>query len=339
MEIVYASDDKFAWIMGVSILSLMNNNQNVDNICFHVLDGGINKDNQEKLISMIKKYGRECVFYPVYDIVEAEMKGQKTSRGSISMFSRLFIGKILPENLKKVLYLDCDTIILNNINEFWNTDFEDNIVVAVNDCFSDMHRKWIDIRKNDVYFNSGVILIDMSRWHQFDTEEKINEAKKYFSELPYGDQCLLNTVLSQKTKIIHPKYNCLPYPWGVSYPLLLKLRKPSFYYTEKEFYEAATSPVIVHFATFFLSPRPWESKCIPNEFYEKWRYYWSISPWKYHPLCLRKRKLRKVFVIIYHLLPTPLSVSIAGLLHSKIIPLMGIWKRRKLVYKSIQIHY
>jgi lipopolysaccharide biosynthesis glycosyltransferase len=335
MDIVYASDDKFVWIMGVSMLSLMDNNQSVDNICFHVLDDAINKENQEKLVSLIKKYGRECIFYPVHDIVESIMKGQKASRGSTSMFSRLFIGKILPANLKKALYLDCDTIVLENLHELWNSDFEDNILIAVNDCFSKMHRKWIYLRENDVYFNSGVMLIDMNQWHEFDVETKISETIKYYSELPYGDQCLLNTVLSSKTKIAHPKYNCLPFPWALSYPLLLKLRKPSLYYTREEFHEAATLPAIVHFATFFLSPRPWMTQCILNSFHEKWRYYWNISPWASHPLWSENRRIQKMFVTIYHLLPTFLSIPIAGLLHSQIIPLIGICKRRKFAREKI----
>jgi lipopolysaccharide biosynthesis glycosyltransferase len=336
MEIVYASDDKFAWIMGVSMLSLMDNNQSIDSIRFHVLDDGINEENLENLTSIVKKYGRECVFYQIHDTVEAVMKGKKTPRGSISMFSRLFVGNILPGDLKKVLYIDCDTIVLGNLTEFWNIDFEDNILIAVNDCFSKLHRKWIYLREDDAYFNSGVMLIDMNRWRNFNTEVKIIEAIKCFSELPYGDQCLLNTVLSHKTKITHPKYNCLPYPWGVSYQLLLKLRRPSFYYTQTEFNEASISPVIVHFATFFLSPRPWTNGWIQNSFHEKWRYYLSISPWKSHKLLPESRKLRRVFIIIYHLLPTTLSVSITGLLHAHIVPLTGILKRRKFSWKNIQ---
>jgi lipopolysaccharide/colanic/teichoic acid biosynthesis glycosyltransferase len=164
---------------------------------------------------------------------------------------------------------------------------------------------------------------------------KIIEAIKCFSELPYGDQCLLNTVLSHKTKITHPKYNCLPYLWEVSYPVLLKLRRPGFYYTQTEFSEAAISPVIVHFATFFLSPRPWTSECIPNSFHEKWKYYMNISPWESHPLLPESRKLGKIFTKIYHLLPAPLSVLITGILHAYIMPLTGILKRRKFTREVI----
>jgi lipopolysaccharide biosynthesis glycosyltransferase len=330
MEIVYSCDDRFAWIMGVSMLSLMENNREIDSIRFHILDGGISDESKQKINLMLNSYGRDCTFYPIYDIVESTITNQKLSRGSYSMFSRIFIGKIFPEHLTRVLYLDCDTLVLGTLDELWGIDIEDNIVAAVNDCFSVMHRKLIGLQKTDVYFNSGVLLINMLQWRKFDVEEKICHVLAQSSNLPYPDQCALNMVLATRTKLVHPKYNCLPYPFKLSYPLLLKLRKPSFYYSEAVFNEAAVSPVIVHFATFFLFPRPWISGTSRNKYHEKWRYYWSISRWRSHCLWPDNRKfLYKVLMSVFHLLPQLVSVSIAGFLHAWLIPLIGILNRRK----------
>ena len=43
-------------------------------------------------------------------------------RGSLSQYARLFISSVLPENLEKVLYLDCDIIIRQSLDELWNLD-------------------------------------------------------------------------------------------------------------------------------------------------------------------------------------------------------------------------
>jgi lipopolysaccharide/colanic/teichoic acid biosynthesis glycosyltransferase/lipopolysaccharide biosynthesis glycosyltransferase len=329
MDIVYSCDDRFVWIMGVSMLSLVENNREVGDICFHVLDGGISSENRKKIILMIDSYGRSCHFYQVHRLVETTITNQKLSRGSYSMFSRLFINQVLSDHLKKILYLDCDTLVLSNLKDFWAIDMEDNVLVAVNDCVSEMHRKQIGLQKEDIYFNSGVLLIDMVRWRKFDIERDIRRALDNFTNLPYPDQCALNIVLSKRTKIIHPKYNILPYIGGFSYVDLLNLRKPSFYYTEQEFYEAVTSPVIVHFATFFLFPRPWIIGHPRNEYYRQWRYYWCISPWKNMPLWSDSRKFRfRMLVILFHLLPPKLAISIAGGLHAWIIPFTGILNRK-----------
>ena len=40
-EIVYAADDNFASIMGVSLLSLLENNQDLENLRVTIFDSGI----------------------------------------------------------------------------------------------------------------------------------------------------------------------------------------------------------------------------------------------------------------------------------------------------------
>jgi lipopolysaccharide biosynthesis glycosyltransferase len=329
MDIVYSCDDRFAWIMGVSMLSLMENNRESKDIRFHVLDGGISDVNRQDIKLMSDSYGRSCQFYPIRHLVESTIKHQRLSR-SYSAFSRIFIGSVLPVRLTKSLYLDCDTLVLGSLEGLWNIDMKDKIIAAVNDCFSNIHRRLIGLQKEDVYFNSGVLLIDMVRWRKFNVEEKTCRVLHNFPNLPYSDQGPLNMILCKQTKLIHPKYNCLPYPWGVSYSLLLKLRKPSFYYSEEVFNEAAVSPVIVHFATFFLFPRPWISGASRNKYHEKWRYYWSISRWRSHCLWSGNRKfLHKVLMNVFHLLPQSVSISIAGFLHAWLIPLIGLLNRRR----------
>ena len=51
MYIVYASDDNFSDIMGVSILSLFENNKD-ENINIYILDSNISKDNKDKIESI-----------------------------------------------------------------------------------------------------------------------------------------------------------------------------------------------------------------------------------------------------------------------------------------------
>ena len=49
LHVVYASDDKFAEILGVSLTSLYMNNKEMEQINVYVLDSGIAASNKEKL--------------------------------------------------------------------------------------------------------------------------------------------------------------------------------------------------------------------------------------------------------------------------------------------------
>ena len=60
----------------------------------------------------------------------------KQQRGSLSTFSRLYLGDLLPDYVTKSLYLDCDLLILKNISEMYNTNIQDYYCAGVNDCIS-----------------------------------------------------------------------------------------------------------------------------------------------------------------------------------------------------------
>ena len=49
MNVLYASDDKFAGILGTSLVSLMENNRDSSEINVFILDDGISQGNKEKL--------------------------------------------------------------------------------------------------------------------------------------------------------------------------------------------------------------------------------------------------------------------------------------------------
>jgi lipopolysaccharide biosynthesis glycosyltransferase len=80
MNIVYASDDNFAEIMGVSMLSLFENNKDESEIVAYVLDSDIKDDNREKLESLAKQYGRQLVFVSTKD-VSGQLNSVKQDRG------------------------------------------------------------------------------------------------------------------------------------------------------------------------------------------------------------------------------------------------------------------
>jgi lipopolysaccharide biosynthesis glycosyltransferase len=330
MDIVYAGDDKFAWIMGVSMLSLMERNRQAERIHFHILDGGIERENREKLVWMTEKYGRASTFYPAKETIEREMRGRKAPRGSLSMFSRLFMGRLLPQSLEKVLYLDCDTLITGSLTDLWNTPFEGHILVGVNDCCSGMHRKWVYLRNDQLYLQTGMLLIDMEGWRRFGVEAKVKEAiKRLHGVGPYGDQCLLSIVLADHTKAVHPRYNCLISRCVFTYRQLMKWRRPSFFYSEQEVQESVSHPVVIHFATFFHAPRPWIATSPWEGFYGEWKTYLGVSPWKDHRLWVDDRPWWfKIMVRVYHALPQRIAIPSAGLIHSFLMPLMGMWMNR-----------
>lgn len=324
MNIVYASDNNFAEILGISMISLFENNSDCSEIVVYILDDGINEDNKAKLLSIAEKYKRKIFFLDVHHMLDSNMKQE---RGSLSTFSRMYLTKLIPKEVDKILYLDCDMLILCSLEALYNTDIDTYYCAGVNDCLSDAHLKLVGLNSTSCYFNAGVLLINLRLWNQdnlIDSFEKFSE--RYHGNVPYADQGIINGVLSEKSKRVALKYNCYTALYDFTYKDLMTFRKPTKYYSEEEVSEAKTDPAIVHFTTSFLSLRPWIEGC-KHPYVGEWLKYKAISPWENVPLRKDNRSGKKKFAVkVYKALPNGLAVGIAGILHAWVVPML---KRKK----------
>ena len=63
MNIVYSSSDSYAPIAGVSIMSLLHNNTDADEINIYMIDNNISDENKKRFENMVDKFGRKYCFY------------------------------------------------------------------------------------------------------------------------------------------------------------------------------------------------------------------------------------------------------------------------------------
>ena len=320
MNIVYASDNNFAEILGISMTSLFENNKSSSEIVVYILDDGINEENKENLKLISDRYGRQLDFIDVKPLLNSEMNQE---RGSLSTFSRLYMEKLIPSDVRKLLYIDCDIIVSDSLEEMYSTDISEVYCAGISDCLSDAHLELIGLKSGDNYFNAGVLLVNLDMWRT----EKMCDRFETFSDsyngnVPYADQDIINGVLSHKSIALDLKNNFYTALYDFSYKDLMIFRKPSKFYSEEEVEEAKKNPVIVHFTTSFLSLRPWIEGC-QHPFAKEWIRYKAMTPWADVPMRADNRSAKKKLAVkVYKMMPNNLAVGIAGLLHSKIVPML-----------------
>ena len=318
MNIVYASDNCFAEKLGISMISLLENNSGCENLRIYILDGGIDEENKAYLRATAEKYGRSLVFLNSAHTLDGEMKQQ---RGSLSTFSRLYLGSLLPADIDKILYLDCDLLVLKELEEMYQSDISGCFCAGVSDCVSGSHLRAIGLDSKSNYFNAGVLLINLEMWRKENVEEKFGEfSRKYNNDVLYADQGIINGVLSAKSVKLPPEYNCFTAVYDFTYKDLMTFRKPAGYYSEAEIESAKQDPAIVHFTTSFLSVRPWVEGCA-HPYAGEWLKYKAMSPWADTLPGKDERSGKKRFAVkAYKILPNSVAVGIAGILHAKVMP-------------------
>ena len=325
LHVVYASDDRFAEILGVSLTSLYENNKGMEQIYVYVLDSRISEKNKKKLESVSTRYERNDIqWIPAKDISEELNMEISVDRGSLSQYARLFVSSVLPADLERVLYLDCDIIINQPLDELWNLDMHRKTIAALKDAFSKWYRMNIDLKPKDIMFNSGVMLIDLKRWKEQKVEKRLMKfiASKN-GKIQQGDQGALNAVLSHDIYCFEPRFNSVTIYYDFSYEEMLVYRKPPEFYTEEQVKAAVDNPVIIHFTTSFLSRRPWLKGC-EHRYVGEWMKYKDLSPWNDSPLCKYKKAtgFRGIGIRLSKKMPRKLMIVVCGIAQAYGRPVM-----------------
>lgn len=255
-NVAYASDQNYAKHVGISLISLLENNKNLENIHIYIIEDNISEELKEKLVSIVNRYKRELTFLKCNKLCEnldVKVNFPKAA------FSRLFLDKI--DEIDKILYLDSDTIINSSIKELYETNIDDYYVAGVQDNAAYYLLKKIGMNKNDRYINSGVLLMNLKKWREDNVEEMIVDfIKKHNGKVNHHDQGIINGVCKKKILIINPKYNMMPEM------IYLTVKQSNFlynvhnYYSQKEIDSAVNEPVVIHYIEKFYS-RPWKCDC------------------------------------------------------------------------------
>ncbi len=281
MDIACGIDNKYTEHCGVLMISVFENNKDKE-ICFHILSSDLNSSNKKKLTDIANRYNCYIEFYHVDQSLLKDCPIQESDYLTIATYNRLIIPWLLPKNIDKVLYLDCDIVVCGSLCELWDFDITSSAVGAVYDKrFANIQNyNRLDYDYSLRYFNAGVLLMNLSYWRENKIAEEIF---KYISQnskyLKFHDQDALNYVLRER-KI------SLPMQYNVQSDFFLE--EPPF--APKEFWidmhSAARNPIILHFTD---PVKPWNYGCQHPKKSEYHKYKF-LSTWANKSLSLLSYK-------------------------------------------------
>lgn len=328
MNILYTCDNNYVWLMGISMLSLFENNKTVKEITVYLLGESISDDSKSTLQAIANCYQRKCI---VIDMPSIDIpKSLISTRWPKSAFSRLYAAELLPEYVKKVLYLDCDTVILQSLKELEKMNTNDYFVYGVKDCIGTTYRKNLGLDKDSIYINAGVLYLNLNLLRTINVSAMIDSfLKKYGKTIHYADQDVLNGMFSGKFGVLSAEYDVMTLEYMHSYKNILILRQPVNYYSKSEIEYAISNPKILHFTTNMLNVRPWylnTNHPMAKEFIK----YKNMSPWRDKVLTnmIHDSGLKATILKKLQFLPQSVETEILGFIHAIAYPLVIRMKAR-----------
>ena len=240
IHIALASDRKYLPFAAITMASAAANTAR--KIVFHFLYEELD-DADFAVFDFLKRFHH--VTFQKHQISSAFFQQWPVMRWSRATYYRLILPDLLPE-LEKIIYLDCDLCVLDDIGKLYDTDFDGKSVMAVITRIKASHICKLGMKPEN-YFNAGVILFSPKQWKE---NNFIGKFKACFAAnidaLRYPDQDILNLVFCKDIKILHSRWNVITSTFR---------NEPVAGISEEEIKEALKAPGIVHFTG---SHKPWQ---------------------------------------------------------------------------------
>ena len=326
MNIVYATDDLYSRLVLVSLKSVFMNNVDVDEINVYIVEDGVTEENKALLTDLANDYRRNIQFIPLmeeYAKIYSTITGR--SRASAVVYSYCYFQDILPQKVDKALMLEGDCIVLESLQELYETDLAGCYFAAADDMQSKWMKRKLGMQPDSSYVNSGVILFNFNEMRRDRASEKITKIiQQGNNEFFYEAQDELNVLAEGKIKVLPPKYNSTTAIFLFDrYEHMLRYRKPSTRCSKAEYLEAKEHPVIVHFTkNQIIQPRPWIEGCT-HPFEQRYLDMKANTAMADEKLWARKKQgVGRVFSWLYFHGAQGLVASILGPVHAVLFPVL-----------------
>lgn len=297
MNIVCATDDNFVQHCCIMLVSLLYNNKDVN---IYVLTEGLKKGNQKIIENEVNRYNGQVHFCIVDSSIVEKFpmpKNVGTTHISRATYYRLLMPDLLPKDVEKILYLDCDIVINKSIEELWNIDITNYALAAVPQIAAGKAAERLGYPMEYGYFNAGVNLLNLKYWRENDIENKlVNYLYENYDRIVYHDQDALNAVLHDKCLHILPQWNQNSNSFDRTIFDKNDVRDGvtiNDYKKEKEnIKQYRHNPVVIHFVS---KPKPWNKNCI----HPMYHYYYDYARKTQHFCHIKpQNKISRLVVII-----------------------------------------
>lgn len=314
IKVALASDDGYAAQLEACAISLLENNR-ANKICIVILDNGISDNNLKDIIKSITDRNGSYKRIELRNIERLIGFKPPMFNNSFGLYCRIFLPRLLQD--EHVIYLDSDMIVTGDILELWDTNLEGYYAAGVLDTLSNEHKVAIGLNKEDIYINSGMLVMNLEAWRKDDVDKKIIDyIREHQDGISLPDQDAINVACKGKIKVVDAKYNVMSPAYLMPYDNIVGYFNVGKYYTKDEIKEAKKSPVIIHF-TGYPDVRPWEKECHHprRAVFYKYQSRGNVAlPDSHRPLMSNSRRIT---LFKYRYMPFRIYTSIKQILRKK----------------------
>lgn len=263
-NIALAFDKNYLQHACVTLISLLENNSSLS-FKIYIIYSGFGEEEQELMRKMVENYQCELQFLLLDDNA---FEGVITKgRQHKVVYYNLMIPQLIDED--RILYFDVDLVVNGDIRPFYDTDFENNYVIGVEDWKVFDRHEVLGMVEGAKYFNNGAMVLNLIKMRDEHFTDKYFEYINNVKDLKFLDQDVINAIVNGRWKKMPLKYNAIS-----SYVRHSFLNNS--YFPKEWVKEAFFSPIIIHYTG---GRKPWHYKC-DNRFRHLYWNFLAKTPYK-----------------------------------------------------------
>ena len=258
IAVALSANNYYAYYLGVTIQSIMENADEEYNYDIIIIDGGIKSSNKEIILEQVKRYKNVSIRFYDSKMLKGSIQLKSRQHMSVETWYRLYLPYILNE-YEKIIYLDCDLIVNDSLVELYKTDIDKYLVAGTRDLpliglycdnhFAQYFNEELQLKNPLNYIQAGVLILNLEQLREQYTIEDILKIALQ-KEYQWLDQDVINILVNDKVLILDQKWNVEVNRANIRIDQIKKC--PSKMYLE--YMQARNNPAIIHFSG---EQKPW----------------------------------------------------------------------------------
>lgn len=214
IQLAFCVDDNFCQHLSALIVSIQRHTKHSINA--HIISSGLSEMNKKKLLVM--QNASFVIHFHLIDnhgFTALPISLRYSERLSCATYYRMALPQLLPETVEKVLYLDADMLVIDDIAALWEIDVKNVAAGVVEDASLSQQRRWEELNTPlPYYFNAGMMLMNLAIWRNEKLAEKTFSYLETGKKWDYNDQDLLNLALNGNVEFVSGHWNVQTYSFA-----------------------------------------------------------------------------------------------------------------------------
>ncbi len=210
IPVVLSSSNEYLPYCATTMLSMLNNVDKNFYLCFYILTNKkISQKLKKKITNLKKGNNYKISFIDVSNKQIDIFQHIKVPKHINNItFLRLLLPHLLP-NEDKVIYIDSDTLVLDDISKLYSIDMDECPIAGCEDVNGIVLGKSLGHNMlTSKYINAGVLLLDLQKLRNTNYIQKLNDyICNFIDKYQLGDQDLINDIFRGNIKVLSTRWN------------------------------------------------------------------------------------------------------------------------------------